>query len=185
MGFLQRNGETNKQQGGGRTIRGYWLLGVLGLLILTVAAWSYLFYQNQVTTQASHKQQVKSVAQMLAGSISTILQQQSALIQGFARQPAIADLFIGFDEVGLASEQARLNHLVPEALRVRLLPSGFNEPDTSEMPNMGYASLLLLRKAEKSDAVLPAELHQFGTPHQHIAIASSIASDDGGQAGGV
>ncbi|MEW8226641.1 MAG: phosphomannomutase/phosphoglucomutase [Candidatus Thiodiazotropha endolucinida] len=185
MGLLKRNGETNKQQGGGRTIRGYWLLGVLGLLILTVAAWSYLFYQNQVTTQASHKQQVKSVAQILAGSISTILQQQSALIQGFARQPAIADLFIGFDEVGLASEQARLNRLVPEALRVRLLPTGFNEPDTSEMPNMGYASLLLLRKAEKSDAVLPAELHQFGTPHQHIAIASSIASDDGGQAGGV
>jgi phosphomannomutase/phosphoglucomutase len=185
MGLLKRNGEGSKSKSGGRTIRGYWLLGVIGLLIVMVVTWAYLSYQNYVSTQSGQKRQMESVAQLLAGSISANLQQQLALIQGLARQPGLAAVFNGSDETGLVSEQARLTRLVPDALRVRLLPVGINEPDTSEMPNMGYASLLLLNKAVKSDAVLPAELHQFGTPHQHIAIASGISSPQGGQVAGV
>jgi phosphomannomutase/phosphoglucomutase len=185
MGFLKRNGVRSNRQNGGRTIRGYWLLGVIGLLVVTLATWAYLSYQNHVSTQSSQKRQMQSIAQMLAGSISTVLQQQLTLIQALARQPGLADFVNGFHEAGLANEQARLTRLVPGALRVRLLPAGFNEPDTSETPNMGYASLQLLRQAEKSDAVLPAELHQFGTEHQHIAIASGISFAQGGQIVGV
>jgi phosphomannomutase/phosphoglucomutase len=185
MGFLKRNGERNYQQNSGRTIRGYWLLGVIGLLVAMLATWAYLGYQNYVSTQSNNKRQMASIAQMLAGSISTNLQQQLTLIQALARQPGLADFVKGFDETRLANEQARLTRLVPGALRVRLLPAGFNEPDTSETPNMGYASLLLLREAEKSDVALPAELHQFGTAHQHIAIASGISFTQGGQIVGV
>ncbi|MES9970118.1 MAG: phosphomannomutase/phosphoglucomutase [Candidatus Thiodiazotropha sp.] len=185
MGFLKRSGEQNNLQSGGRTIRGYWLLGVIALLVVTAAVWAYLVYQNLTSTQASHKQQVESTAQLLAGSISSVLQQRMAQIQGLARQPGLGDYFDAFNEVELPAEQTRLARLVPDALRLRLLPKGFNDPDTNEMPNMGYASLLLLRKAEESDSVLPAELHQFGTPHQHIAIAGSISSDQVGDVAGI
>jgi phosphomannomutase/phosphoglucomutase len=185
MGFLKRDGESSDRQSGGRTIRGYWLQGIIGLLVAMAITWAYLGYHNNVSTQSGEKRQVETAAQLLAAAISTNLQQQSALIQGLARQPGLAGILNGSDETGLAGEQARLTRLVPDALRVRLLPAGFNEPDTSEMPNMGYASLLLLRKAEKGDAVLPAELHQFGTPHQHIAIASGISSPQGGRIAGV
>jgi phosphomannomutase/phosphoglucomutase len=185
MWFLKVKGDGSAQQKGGRTIRSYWLQGVFGLLVVVLAAWVYLIYQDQLTTQSKGKRQVESVAQVIAGSISTNLEQQLALIQGLAQQPGLADLFSALDEDGLGGEQARLTRLIPDALQVRLLSAGLNEPDTSETPNMGYASLLLLRKAEKSNAVVPAELHQFGTPHQHIAIASSVLPSNGGSVSGV
>lgn len=185
MGFLKSSGEGSSQQNGGRTIRGYWLLGVLGVLVLTALAWSYVVYQNMLADQASQKRQIQSITQLVAGSISTNIQQRLALIQGLAQQSGLMTLMTDADLAGLSSEQDRLTRLVPDVLRIRLLPAGYNEPDTSEMPNMGYASLLLLRQAEKSDAAMPAELHQFGTPHQHIAIASAIPSAQDGVVAGV
>jgi phosphomannomutase/phosphoglucomutase len=185
MGFLKKSGEGKSLQSGGRTIRGYWLIGVLGMLVLTILAWSYVYYQNLLAGQANQAQQARSIAQLLASSIGSNLRQQQALIQGLARQPGLADLFDDVDSNALASEQVRLGRLVPDALQVRLLPRGYSEPDSSEMPNMGYASLLLLRQAEKSNGVLPAELHQFGTAHQHIAIASPIPSAQGEGVSGV
>ncbi|MEW8508296.1 MAG: phosphomannomutase/phosphoglucomutase [Candidatus Thiodiazotropha sp.] len=176
MGLLKTSGDGKGQRNGGRTIRGYWLLGVIGVLVLTVLAWAYVVYQNMMAEQATQKRQVKSMSQMLADSISSDIEQRLALIQGLAQQQGLMALVSGSDLAGLSSEQARLTRLVPDALRIRLLPAGYNEPDTSEMPNMGYASLLLLREAENRDAVIPAELHQFGTPHQHIAIARGITS---------
>jgi phosphomannomutase/phosphoglucomutase len=185
MGFLKIKGDGSNQQKGGRTIRTYWLQGIVGLLAVTLIVWIYLIYQNQLTNQSKEKRQVKSVAQVVAGSISTNLEQQLTLIEGLAKEPGLARHFSDLDEDGLAVEQARLTRLIPDARRVRLLAAGLNEPDTSESPNMGYASLLLLRKAENSNTVKPAELHQFGTPHQHIAIASSVSSTNGGSVVGV
>ena len=46
MGFLKRSGEKDNLQSGGRTIRGYWLLGVIGLLVATTVAWSYLIIRT-------------------------------------------------------------------------------------------------------------------------------------------
>lgn len=185
MGFLKHKGEGSNQQKGGRTIRSYWIQGMIGLLVITLAAWGYLIYENQSSNQSKVKRQVESLAKIIAGSISTSLDQQLAVIQGLAQQPGLAERLNSLDEVGLAAEQARLTRLVPDALQIRLLPVGLNVPDTSQTPNMGYASLMLLRKAEKSDAVQPAELHQFRTPYQHIAIASGVSSMNGGSIAGV
>ncbi|MCU7803161.1 MAG: phosphomannomutase/phosphoglucomutase [Candidatus Thiodiazotropha sp. (ex Lucinoma borealis)] len=185
MGFTKKTGEQKIQQGSGRSIRGYWTIGVIGLLILTAAVWSYLFYQNQLTTQAQQKKQTKAITQALAISITTILKQRMELIQGLAHQPALAELFDQVDTQDLQVEQARLTRLVPDVMRIRLLPKGVEQPDTDAKPHMGYASLQLLRQAEESETVLPAEMHQFGTTHQHIAIASSIPSTNGVDVSGV
>ncbi|MBV2096959.1 MAG: hypothetical protein KUF80_18835, partial [Candidatus Thiodiazotropha sp. (ex Codakia orbicularis)] len=134
------------------------------MLILTALAWSYLVYQNMMADQANQKRQMQSISQLVADAISTNIQQRLALIQGLAQQSGLMTLVTDADSAGLSGEQDRLTRLVPDVLRIRLLPAGYNEPDTSESPNMGYASLLLLRAAEKSDAAMPAELHQFGTP---------------------
>jgi phosphomannomutase/phosphoglucomutase len=183
MGFLKNTGEGSSQANGGRTIRGYWLLSVIGLLILIVAVWGYLIFQNQQSSHSNAKQQVNSAAQVIAGSIATNLEHQLSLIQSLARQPGLADLINGPDKELVTNEQARMTRLVPDSLLIRLLSTDLNEPDTSKVPSMGYASLMLLRKAEKHAAVQPAELHQFGTSHQHIAIASSILASSGDVAG--
>ena len=179
MGFAKKNGDQTAKQGGGRSIRGYWMIGVIGFLVLVAAAWSAVFFQNQIAGLTQQQQHTKAAAQALAGAFSAMIRQQSTLIRGLATQPGMAELFDQSDPQQLQAEQERLTALVPDVLLVRLLPAELNEPDTRHTPNMGYASLQLLRQAESSDRPQAAELHQFGTAHQHIAIAAAIRSPSG------
>jgi phosphomannomutase/phosphoglucomutase len=179
MGTAKISGERTAKQGSGRSIRGYWMIGVIGLLILSILAWAANLYQAYSADLSKQRQHAQSVAHLLAESFSTIIQQKNQLIRGLADQAEMAYLFELDDQQRLQNEQQRLTELVPGALLVRLLPVGLNQPDKSQSPHMGYASLQLLRQAESSDKPLTAELHQYGTEHQHIAIASGIrtASD--------
>lgn len=174
MALTKSSGGTQNRSASGRGIRGYWLYGVIGLLLLTALVWSGLFFL--FSSAASHQltAQTRSVAQALAASVDAIIGERRRLIEGLARQPDLVTLFEQGDSLALQAEQERLTKLVPGAQQVRLLPVGFSEPDTRLTPNMGYASLLMLRRAESSRGVLPAEVHQFGTAHQHIAVAAGV-----------
>lgn len=179
MGFTKKNGDQMAKQGSGRSIRGYWMIGVFGLLILVAAAWAADYYLGQNAKQADQRLHTKAIAETLAAGLSSGIQQQIDLIRGLASQVGTSALLDLDDDDRLRLEQQRLTDLVPNALLVRLLPIGISEPDKSMSPHMGYASLQLLRKAEASDQVVPAELHQYGTANQHIAIASAMSGPAG------
>lgn len=179
MAFSKNNGEQMAKQGSGRSIKGYWTLGVLGILVLVAASWAANFYLTDSANQIKQRHQVQTIAEVLARGLSANIQQRTTMIHGLANQEMTAAALDMDDPQYLSQEQQRLAKLVPEALLVRLLPLGFSEPDTSSKPNMGYASLLLLRQAEESSQSIAAEVHQFGTPHQHIAVASSVRDQVG------
>ncbi|MEW8368030.1 MAG: phosphomannomutase/phosphoglucomutase [Candidatus Thiodiazotropha taylori] len=147
---------------------------MLGILVLVAASWAANFYLTDSANQIKQRQQVQTIAEVLARGLSANIQQRTSLVHGLANQEITATALDMDEPEYLSQEQQRLAKLVPEALQVRLLPLGFSEPDTSATPNMGYASLLLLRQAEESSRTIAAEVHQFGTPHQHIAVASSV-----------
>ncbi|MEW8324943.1 MAG: phosphomannomutase/phosphoglucomutase [Candidatus Thiodiazotropha taylori] len=147
---------------------------MLGILVLVAASWAANFYLTDSANQIKQRQQVQTIAEVLARGLSANIQQRTSLVHGLANQEITATALDMDEPEYLSQEQQRLAKLVPEALKVRLLPLGFSEPDTSATPNMGYASLLLLRQAEESSRTIAAEVHQFGTPHQHIAVASSV-----------
>ncbi|MCG8124747.1 MAG: phosphomannomutase/phosphoglucomutase, partial [Candidatus Thiodiazotropha taylori] len=147
---------------------------MLGILFLVAASWAANFYLTDSANQIKQRQQVQTIAEVLARGLSANIQQRTSLVHGLANQEITATALDMDEPEYLSQEQQRLAKLVPEALKVRLLPLGFSEPDTTATPNMGYASLLLLRQAEESSQTIAAEVHQFGTPHQHVAVASSV-----------
>ncbi|MEJ2619318.1 MAG: phosphomannomutase/phosphoglucomutase, partial [Candidatus Thiodiazotropha sp.] len=179
MALSNKSGEKMAKQGSGRSIKSYWMLGVIGILVLVAASWAANFYLGQRADQTKQRQQAQALAELLAAGFSANIQQRTNLVNNLAGQATTAVLFDLEDPDSLRLEQQRLAKVVPDALLVRLLPLGFREPDTSMKPNMGYASMLLLRQAEKTTQPLAAELHQFGTPHQHIAVAASVRSQTG------
>lgn len=185
MGLTKSSGDKKKGSTRGRSVRGYWAMGVMGLLLLTTIAWAALFFQSQTATNAQHKRHTLAASQAIAASLELLIQQRRELIKGLAGQPQLAQVFALGDPDAIQSEQERLKQLIPDALLVRLLPLGFSEPDTTQTPNMGYASLLMLRRAESRDGVLPSEVHQFGTKHQHIAIAAGVRGSAEGTVLGV
>jgi phosphomannomutase / phosphoglucomutase len=178
MGFSKKNGDQAAKRGSGRSIRSYWMIGVFGLLLLVATSWVAVFFAAQTEKQVQQQQQSKIAASLLAESFNALIQQQINLISSVAGQVTVNGVFSEDDPQALVAEQARLAALVPDALLVRLLPVKLSAPDTSHSPNMGFASLQLLRRAENSDQP-QAELHQFGTTEQHIAIASAVRSPSG------
>lgn len=179
MGFTNKNGTQMAKQGSGRSIQSYWMIGVIGLLILVGSAWAADYYMAEEANQTKRLKQAQAIAKTLALGFSASLQQRTELIHGLANQLGAAALFDLNDAAWLHSEQQRLSLLLPDALQIRLLPIGLSEPDTTVAPHMGYASLQLLRQAENSEKTQPAELHQFNTAHQHIAVAAAVRTPSG------
>ena len=71
---------------------------------------------------------------------------------------------------------------IPGLLKLRLLPPGYKEVDNTSSPPLQYGSLDMLRRSEASEEPIPAEVHLFGTPAQHLVVVRRIM--DGGQFAG-
>ncbi|MEJ2592346.1 MAG: phosphomannomutase/phosphoglucomutase [Candidatus Thiodiazotropha sp.] len=161
------------------------MIAVLGLFLLTLAAVAAVYFLSQQSYRSDQKQQTRTSAEVITAAVEAITRERRMLIEGLSRQPALVALFDAGDTEALQAEQARLTRLVPDALQIRLLPVGTNEPDTQLSPKLGYASLQLMRQAEQREGVLTAQVHQFGTPDQHVAIAAGVRSAPGEKAVGV
>jgi phosphomannomutase/phosphoglucomutase len=187
MGLLKRSGVKGADQStsGGLGVRGYWMSGVVVMLMLALAASAGSFFLSQIVAREQSSQQARAAVKALSVGLENVIFQRRELIAKLARQPHIHALFEAGDAVALEAEQVRLTSLVPGAEQIRLLPVGVNEPDKRLKPHMGYASLEMLRQAEKRAGVLSAQVHQFGTSNQHIAIAAGVHSEGDESAVGV
>ncbi|MGD8910633.1 MAG: phosphomannomutase/phosphoglucomutase [Chromatiales bacterium] len=187
MGLFKKSAgkRAAKPAAGGRGVRGYWLISLVALLVLTLLTAAGSFFLSRASANSHARQQTGAAAQLLVAAVETINSERAHLIEELARQPRLLALFEAGDPVALKAEQARLTKLIPGVQQVRLLPAGTSEPDKTLMPNMGYASLQLLRQAERRDGVQSTEVHQFGTAHQHIAIAAGVRAASGEPAVGV
>ena len=183
MGLLKSSGDKGavKPAAGGQGVRGNWLSGVTVMLVLALGASAASFFLSQSASRDQSAQQTRTGAQVLAAALESDNLQRRKLIGELAKEPRLLSLFEADDSELLQAEQERLSSLIPGAAQIRLLPVGFNEPDKQLKPHMSYASLQMLRQAESRAGVLPAEIHQFGTSHQHIAIAVSVRPQVAGE----
>ena len=183
MGLLKSSGEKGvaKPATGGQGVRGYWLSGTIVMLVLALGAAGASFFLSQSASHDQTAQQTRTGAQVLAAALESDNLQRRILIGKLAQEPGLLSLFAAGDSEMLEAEQERLSGLVPGATQIRLLPVGLSEPDKQLKPHMSYASLQMLRQAESHTGVLPAEVHQFGTPHQHVAIAVGVRAEDAGE----
>jgi phosphomannomutase/phosphoglucomutase len=155
-------------------VRGYWLNGFMVMLVLALAASAASFILSQYSARDQSSQQTRAAVQALTTGLEKIMLERRNLIAELAKQPHIRTLFETGDPLALETEQARLTALVPGVKQIRLLPAGTSEPDKQLVPHLSYASLEMLRQAEQRTGALPVQVHQFGTSHQHIAIAAGV-----------
>ena len=157
---------------------------LMSLAIIAVAAAAILFLQAQRDQQLGLVQ-LQQITASIARRVSERVENRRTLLLGLSRSQDVREPLLGEDVPRMHEQERRLLQLLPDALRVRLLPKGWDELDPDATPPFSYASLDILRGAERSGAPSPAEVHLFGTPQQHVAMAVPVFSADGGPVIGV
>ncbi|TVO77050.1 phosphomannomutase/phosphoglucomutase [Sedimenticola selenatireducens] len=192
--MLKRKKAVNEEEGAAPPTRVVAVAGSAGryfnvavmttLILMMIAAAAIVFLQSQQDQRTSLKQ-LQLVSKSLATGIADSLAIKRDLLAGLATQREIRSQLLNEDVSGMRVQEQRLQRLLPDALKVRLFPKGWDQLDPASEPPISYASLDMLRTVERGSAPSVAEVHQIGTAQQHIALAVPVLADEGGPVVGV
>ncbi len=135
-----------------------------------------LFTLQQQKDEAAALNQLKAGTEALAARLSDRMQNLQFALESLSKTPSIAQILNSADTAAIAAKERSLQNQLPNAWHIRLFLTGQSEPDTKHEPQMSYASLDILRQAEKTGKTTKIEVHQYGSKNQHIALASPIFS---------
>ncbi|MEE9357697.1 hypothetical protein [Candidatus Vondammii sp. HM_W22] len=169
----------------GKGVGAYFQTALLSAVLIILLCAGGIFFVQGNYHGSTGGSQLSDSAKIIAGRLADTVRFHYQVMEGFAENPRIGTLFLREDISGLRQQEAKLSKLLPSALKVRLLPKEWNEADNSSIPPLSFASLDLLRIVEKSGVPAPAEIHQFGSEHQHIVLAVPVKSSANGAVVGV
>jgi phosphomannomutase/phosphoglucomutase len=118
--------------------------------------------------------EVKASAEGAALNISNQIRIYQQLLGAMAQDKQLIAIFEAADDSLLRNKGSELQKNMPDAKYIRLLPAGWDEQETGVGPKLSFASLSMLRDAEETGRVTIAEVHQFKTKQQHIAMAAPV-----------
>ncbi len=150
-----------------------------------VACW-LTFQGVQVAIKSQNmEQQIRASAEGVANNIASQIRIYRQLLNAISQDRQLAALFAANDIDGLRAKGQALQRIMPGVEYVRLLPAGWDEQDTGIGPKLSFASLAMLRNVEGAGTVSGAEVHQFRTEQQHIAMAAPVIDVKDGRVVGV
>jgi len=137
-----------------------------------------LFFLQHQKDQVTTTNQLKAETEALAARLSDRMQNLRAALENLARRPSLAQTMQRGTNAEITAKEQSLQGQLPNAWHIRLFLTGQSKPDTRHDPQMSYASLDILRQAEKTAKTTKIEVHQYGSKNQHIALAAPIFSPD-------
>ncbi len=170
--LISKAAPTEQKKGSSTSI---FTVTILVIAIATfIACWLTFQTVETVSKSQSMGREIRASAEGVANNIASQIRVYQQLLSSVAQDPQLIALFGTNDASGLRHKGQSLQQLIPGAKYVRLLPSGWNEQETGVGPNLSFASLAMLRGVERTRVVSSAEVHQYRTEHQHIAMAVPI-----------
>jgi diguanylate cyclase (GGDEF)-like protein len=150
------------------------LLAAVLMLLAVLCAGSGVFLLAHFDNAANTRQQDESTARLLAANIEGVI----AHYKASARQLAERAAENGLMNDNKTSERNTFSELsagaLAKVLKLRLLPAGTRETDSSSVPELSYVCLDLLDRREKGQPVPDAELHLQNTQSAHIDVSAPV-----------
>ncbi|NOV32510.1 phosphomannomutase/phosphoglucomutase [Methylomonas sp. ZR1] len=148
--------------------------GIAALMVLLAGGGAYWFSAAQV--RETQQTSTTAIASGMTVSIVSQIETLQRVIDGLAQAPDVVAALASdsHNPATLDNVAARLQNTIPQALRVRLLPATVSEPDLSQVPNMGFADLEMVR------ATLTAKQKPFVQgegEHRHLAMTAAVSQN--------
>ncbi|MGH8490764.1 MAG: hypothetical protein ACREXS_18355, partial [Gammaproteobacteria bacterium] len=166
------------KRAGGFTRRSQFRWPIVRVALGVMIGATLAFNSNGEADQATDPQaQISAVADALAAEVGSRFRQQIEFLDALSRDEALIAAFKNPDS-GALDQRARQTQL-PYALKVRFVRAGQIQVDERGTPHLGYASVAMLRHAERTQLAPNAEVHFLGGAQQQIALVQPV-SDAGG-----
>ncbi len=158
---------------------GSFIGGCFAVVVLVVyGCVGTLFFLQQQKDQTTTTHQLKAETEALAARLSDRMQNLRTALENLARHPSLVQIMQNGTTTEITAKEQSLQGQLPNVWHIRLFLTGQSKPDTKHEPQMSYASLDILRQAEKTGKTTKIEVHQYGSKNQHIALAAPIFSPD-------
>ncbi|HTT08401.1 MAG TPA: phosphomannomutase/phosphoglucomutase [Gammaproteobacteria bacterium] len=157
------------------------IIAVLAAIVLLLMLGSGVYVYGRYHASAQNEQTAadKEAAAALADQFAAALQTYTEALKKAASDPAVVAALTQNDRAALDGKSNELTARIPGALKVRILPKGLTDTDNTSTPPLTYASLSMLRVAETTTIPVPAEVHLFGTPAQHMVMMARVRGTRG------
>ena len=178
----KRRGSTKKGEGLSLRATSLISIGVFITILVVAIFWAQLMPLQKL--QSSGDAELELTDARLANTLALKVAAYTGVARGIARDPQTRLLLLSGDDYAISARERELVQLFPWVLRVRLLPTGIRNPDTTSKPHISYACIDMLREAETSLVAPPVEVHVVNTPQQHVEIIQPVPSANGKSAVG-
>ena len=160
------------------SLEGAWGAAFLVALAL-FGSLGYLVHQRLADQdRRSQAAQLKLLAAGYAGQLDAYVRQLTESIDYAVKEPSLAAALSSGNPQSLADKEGELSYLFPSAVRLRLLPAGYDTPDESTSPPLSYACLDMIQRAERGGTP-PAEVHLPHSAQQHVDFVRAVRSGGG------
>jgi len=160
--------EGRRSRGGGRI--GALLLPPAFILLAVLAGTAFVLDRllaPQETAEVDARDAV--VADTFADRVGGLVDSRLALLRLAAGEPGLPALVAAGDRAALTAREQSLAARIPGARRVRLLPPGLDDPETTPGESLGFAALALARQAVDRGAALIEAHHGDGGMQLNLA----------------
>jgi len=168
---------TLKPKTGTTSLESIFLTLFISLTVLMLAGALFVFQQLQGKMSDSIDQSKRLLVESYAQQIEQTMKQYIDVMDLTVKEPGLVYALRNKDEELLHKRESLLAYMFPAALRIRILPPEFDQPDNSINPPISYSCLDLLHKSRTGDSSI-VEIHLLGKPEQHIDIARNIRDNN-------
>ncbi|HEB96825.1 MAG TPA: phosphomannomutase/phosphoglucomutase [Sedimenticola thiotaurini] len=152
------------------------MLAIAGVLALAAVA---LFLLDRQQQEEAGTGRAEAAAAGLAGRLAAEMRLRTTILERFVRDMDLGTLLQQEKGDVLKRRERQFKRLMPDVLRLRVLPKEWDEMDTRADPPFGFAALEVLRTVERSGRPAPAEVQHPGKPYQHLVLAVPVPDRKG------
>lgn len=155
-------------------IRIFGILCVLTIAMI-IAAGAGTFWVSQSEIDEARKKSTQALAQGISLSIFSQVDILQKTVANMAVSPNVIAAIQSEDPQQLSAVATQLEQLLPNVLKIRILPANINELDNLSIPHMGNADLLMVQETLTTNQ--PPVIQGQGE-NRHLAITAAIKKDD-------
>ncbi|MGR9088704.1 MAG: phosphomannomutase/phosphoglucomutase [Gammaproteobacteria bacterium] len=135
-----------------------------------------VYWTTKTDLARSGQTTADALAEAAASKISARIDVLNQVIENMARDPEVIAAVAGNDSASIAAVTGKLERIVPDARKIRLLPPDVTELDVRNSPKMSLADLDMVREALDSEPM--SAVHGDTAEDRHLAIARKVTRDD-------